>query len=90
MSAFVRGPIASSTFAASMQNVSQDRVGQLWVVVPPVAEQAELAAALERELAHLSATRTALDQSIERLREYRWSLITAAVTGQCDIVDSGP
>jgi type I restriction enzyme S subunit len=56
--------------------------------VPPASEQAEIGArlaAIAPNFTHLIAT---LRTSVDRLREYRQALITAAVTGELDIGDA--
>lgn len=62
---------------------------QIVVVLPPLPEQQEIA-----ELANRIGTQTAqvsevIKQSVERLREHREALITAAVTGQIDVASYG-
>jgi type I restriction enzyme S subunit len=55
--------------------------------VPPIDEQARIADTVD---GHVCASERALAvsaASIERLREYRQALITAAVTGQLDVTD---
>ena len=54
------------------------------VPCPDLAVQKTIADFLDRETAKLSSASTAIEKSIELLREYRAALITAAVTGQID------
>lgn len=49
---------------------------------PPVPEQRAIAAYLDEETAKLDALVAKVEAAIERLQEYRSSLITAAVTGK--------
>jgi type I restriction enzyme S subunit len=55
------------------------------VPVPSRAEQDEIADFLDREIGHLHELEAATERSVEKLREYRQALITAAVTGQLDV-----
>ena len=52
------------------------------VPVPPVEEQRAIAAHLDRETARLRQLAAKVKESVQRLREYRAALITAAVTGR--------
>lgn len=57
------------------------------VPTPPFAEQSAIAERVSVELRATSRLLRPMEQSIERLREYRQALITAAVTGQIDVSD---
>jgi len=52
---------------------------------PPTAEQAKIAEYLDREAGRLDTLSQRVQAMIEKLREYRQALITAAVTGQLDV-----
>ena len=75
----------SNGASSSMQNISQETVRTLPVPLPPLKRQAEAVAELERQKKHVSQTTSAVNSSIDRLKEYRSALITAAVTGQIDV-----
>ncbi len=53
--------------------------------VPPRDEQDAIVERIEHETKGLNAVREKTIESIDRLREYRAALITAAVTGQIDV-----
>ncbi len=53
--------------------------------VPPLTEQQAIAAYLDRETARLDALIARVREGIEKLREYRAALISAAVTGKMDV-----
>lgn len=55
------------------------------IVLPPFKEQQAIAAILERQSARISAVVAKINLSIDRLREYRTALISAAVTGKLDV-----
>jgi len=55
--------------------------------IPPKAEQNRICKIYREQTASLVATRHKTNTSIDRLREYRAALITAAVTGQIDVDD---
>ncbi|MEG1926715.1 MAG: restriction endonuclease subunit S, partial [Ruthenibacterium sp.] len=77
--------LGASGASSSMQNISQDVIRELLVAFPPLNEQQEIVtkAGQVRESCNLLVSHC--EEHIARLREYRSSLISAAVTGQLDI-----
>lgn len=74
-----------------MLNLNPTIVGRMFVPVPPITEQRAIAAFLDRETAKLDALIAKIREGIERLKEYRTALISAAVTGKIDVRDAvGP
>ena len=70
---------------ALQQHFNVETAGNLVVPVPPLAEQNQIMAWLNKELARANR---AVDLELRQttlLREYRQALITAAVTGQLDV-----
>ena len=59
------------------------------VLLPPLPEQAAIAAYLDDETAKLDALMGKVEEAVERLQEYRTALITAAVTGKIDVRGAG-
>ena len=55
------------------------------VPFPPVEEQQAIADFLDRETAKIDRMVAKVETAIDRLREYRTALITAAVTGKIDV-----
>ena len=66
-------------------NLSQDDLKQLRIPTPPLQEQRAIAAFLDRETTCIDALIEKVKKSIALLREYRTSLISAAVTGKIDV-----
>jgi type I restriction enzyme S subunit len=62
-----------------------EQLNQLRVLVPPKGEQVELVAAYRERVNAIEVLREHTAVHIDRLREYRSSLISAAVTGQLNI-----
>ena len=60
-------------------------LGSVRVPLPPLAEQRTIADFLDRETARVAELVNHTGQAMERLREYRTALITAAVTGKIDV-----
>lgn len=65
--------------------IDQEDVGYIPFVVPPTNEQEAITAFLERETAKIDALIAKVREGIERLKEYRTALISAAVTGKIDV-----
>ncbi|MGA2855123.1 MAG: restriction endonuclease subunit S [Verrucomicrobiota bacterium] len=86
---FLRSPAGHFEFerdatgtSASMQNIGQDSVRNLWLPVPSLDEQRAIVAHISAETAKLDALRAATEQTIALLKERRAALIAAAVTGK--------
>lgn len=69
--------------------IKSERMAHLFGLVPPKDEQDQIISSLRTEIARLSGLVTPIRTSIDRLREYRAALITAAVTGQIDVDSYG-
>ena len=55
------------------------------IVVPPIAEQEKIAALLDRESTKIDGLISNIRKAIDRLKELRMALISAAVTGKIDV-----
>jgi type I restriction enzyme S subunit len=99
MMAFRPGELVSSEYAlqalsrikfadivnpGAVPSVNGKQIGEIPVAVPPVDEQAQIAAHLSERSAALEYAEGQVAQSCQRLAEYRSALITAAVTGQIE------
>ena len=66
---------------------------ELWkrlkVLLPADREQCQIVEFLDRETATIDALIAKVCEAIERLKEYRTALISAAVTGKIDVRDEG-
>ena len=80
---YEQGSLDTAGSTAPHVNVQTIRNYQL--VEPPLSEQIEIAAFIDRQVFRIDRTvRQALDV-IARLIEYRQALITSAVTGKIDV-----
>jgi len=70
---------------STMDNLNTAILGRVPTTVPPVREQRAIAAFLDLEAAKIDALIAKVKEAIERLREYRTALISAAVTGKIDV-----
>jgi len=74
-----------SNQSTNLASISKTNVEKLPIAVPPPEEMRAVLNALNAKLDRLAAITEKVTQSIDRLREYRAALITAAVTGQIDV-----
>lgn len=76
-------------FASSKAGVNntfnQSELENLWVMVPPLQEQKNIADYLSRELKQIDKMISKIKYSIATMEEYRTALISAAVTGKVDV-----
>lgn len=77
--------LGASGASSSMQNISQDVLRELVVAIPPLDEQLEILATAKAVRSSCSTLSEHAVLHIARLREYRSSLISSAVTGQLDL-----
>ena len=68
--------------------LSHASIKSVWLPVPPLPEQVAIADFLDRETGRTDALVAKTREAIERLCEYRGSVISAAVTGQIDLRES--
>jgi type I restriction enzyme, S subunit len=78
-------PIFLAATSTAQFNVSPSQVGAIMFALPPVSEQNEIVSEVARRNIGLNEARDRTLTSIDRLKEYRSALITAAVTGQIDV-----
>lgn len=65
--------------------ISRMMLGDFRIPVPPKKEQADIADYLDITSSSIRATENRLEASLTHLREYRQSLVVAAVTGKMDL-----
>lgn len=79
---------ASGT-SASMKKVGQETIRELILCLPPVDEQKTITTRLRPLLDQHYEIVHRIESQITKLREYRQTLISAAVTGQIDVTTEG-
>ena len=86
----VQGQIEAANYGATLGQFNI-AVAVDWVLpFPPKKEQYEIAAFLSHQLSTIAKVRNRIAEQLDRLREYRQALITAAVTGQLTIGEAIP
>lgn len=75
----------ASGASPSMKNISTETVGNLTLSFPPLDEQRLILAYIQGEWDRIDGTIKTITDQVARLREYRQTLISAAVTGNLPI-----
>lgn len=70
-----------STYGSKMPRVSWEFISQIPLALPPLHEQRAIAEYIERQSASIARAIALQEQHIEKLAEYRSTLINSAVTG---------
>lgn len=82
---YVSEQIALEKRGAILAGLNTSIIDNLLIAVPPMNEQQKIAAFGTKMLEKNSSLKESLISSIDRLKEYRAALITAAVTGQINV-----
>ncbi|MCX6581560.1 MAG: restriction endonuclease subunit S [Candidatus Aminicenantes bacterium] len=84
-SIFYQQWISSILIQATIQNVSAEKYVSFLIPLPPLPEQQAIAAFLDRETGKIDALIAKVETAVEKLKEYRTALISAAVTGKIEV-----
>lgn len=66
-------------------NIGKGSIREFILAVPPLDEQRDISNYLKQKITQIEVGKEKLSQAIERLKEHRTSLISAAVTGKIDV-----
>ena len=77
--------VALSWSYGTQQNIGMGVIENLCITIPSFNEQQQIADYLDKKTAEIDALVAKIESAIETLKEYRASLITAAVTGKIDV-----
>jgi len=81
---FVEEVVANSV-GVSYPAINASKLVTFNIALPPKEDQSEIATFLERETKRIDTLIEKVRESIEKFREYRTALISAAVTGKIDV-----
>jgi type I restriction enzyme S subunit len=81
----VYGQLEAGALGATIRGINIRDLKRALIPVPPREEQRAIAAFLERETARIAALIGSVRDAVDRLKEYRTALISAAVTGKIDV-----
>ena len=71
--------------ATTIDVIYSEFLREVCLAIPPIKEQRAIIDRLDRETAKIDALIAKVGEAIERLKEYRTALISAAVTGKIDV-----
>ena len=74
-----------ATRGATNNDLGLSRIANIQIPLPPLDRQKEIIGKIDRYLSRIDSLTGTIDASIDRLKENRSALITAAVTGQIDV-----
>jgi len=74
-----------STTTSGLSNLNGSVLGSVYLSFPPLPEQEDIVRELDETKRSIDALKRHCIEHIQKLREYRSSLISAAVTGQLDL-----
>jgi type I restriction enzyme S subunit len=86
-SSLIRQRLISLAEITTMTTIAQPKLSSLQIVLPPMDEQLAILTSLYSDIAKLDSFTTKIREAIDRLKEYRTALISAAVTGKIDVRD---
>ena len=86
----VQETLASLMHGAGLKRVSVEKNANLQIVLPPIGEQQEIISFLDEKCSAINCLISKEQETVKKLREYRSSLITAAVTGKIDVTNIHP
>jgi restriction endonuclease S subunit len=77
--------VNSSTYGAKMPRASWDFIGNLEIPLPSIKEQEDIVEYLTEFISRIDDLISDINTQIQKLKEYRQSLISEAVTGKIDV-----
>jgi type I restriction enzyme S subunit len=80
-----RSHLIALGYGGGQPNLSQELLRSIRVPMPPLSEQEKIVAYLDSDTAKIDALVAKVREAIDRLREFRTALISAAVTGKIDV-----
>jgi type I restriction enzyme S subunit len=85
LSQYFRQTLESISPQTTIKTITVPQLSQILIVFPPIDEQRKISEFLHREREKIDNLVKKISEAIERLREYRTALISAAVTGKIDV-----
>jgi type I restriction enzyme S subunit len=81
----VRDWLFLESVGSTMDNLNTEIMSQIPILLPPLDEQIYIVGEIEKHLQQIDILKIKVQESNDRLKEYRTALISAAVTGQIDV-----
>nr|HPQ35796.1 restriction endonuclease subunit S [Tenuifilaceae bacterium] len=71
--------------AATVESINMNAFFNLFIPIPPIQEQKEIVSHIETQTAKIATAISLIEQEIEKLKEYKSTLIDSAVTGKVKV-----
>jgi type I restriction enzyme S subunit len=84
-SSFSKSQYSSGATGAIQAHFNVETASNLFIPLPPISEQTSIFKWLDRKMEQIDKLWQQIESSINKLREYRTALISAAVTGKIDV-----
>ena len=84
-SALAQSQYEAGASGAIQEHFNIETAGNMLVLIPPLTQQVQVREHLDKTTRRIRSLAQKIRVSIERLREYRTVLISAAVTGKIDV-----
>ncbi|MDI3534517.1 MAG: type restriction enzyme subunit [Thermosediminibacterales bacterium] len=85
-----RSNIISMAYGGGQPNISQNLIKSLRIPLPEIEEQKSIVNFLDQKTSEIDALISDIQTQIDKLKEYRQSLISEAVTGKIDVREFTP
>lgn len=89
MGGFGQGELWSRATGSTAIGIKADRLKETLVTTPPLTEQLGIIQFLDTQIDKIQRPLASIQNSIDKLREFRTALISAAVTGMIDVRGEG-
>ena len=80
---------ASDGVRIGQWDLSKSRMKQIPIILPPHAEQESICLHIDQQSSKISLAISETEKSIEKLKEYKATLINSAVTGKINVSNYG-
>jgi len=85
MSGYFQAQLLSHSTGSTAQGLKASKLPMLRLAAPPLAEQRAIVQSVQSETARIDALTMKVHEAIDRLKELRTALVSAAVTGKIDV-----
>ena len=82
--------LGNESVGSTMQNLNTSIIGRIPVAIPGLSEQCRISEFLDCETTKIDALVAKVQEAIDRLKELRTAVISAAVTGKVDVREAAP
>lgn len=82
LSQLIQSQVSISVIGGTIPTISQEKIGNYYLFVPPIKEQDEIVVLINKHLEQTNLAINKIEQEIDLINEYRAALINEIVTGK--------